>query len=80
LVPTFDGGDDFVGIGGPGEWFGSLVMLGNVAVDGGLQVDDGMKTPRLRRRFDRNPIYVPYGRYPTPCGRTPTGRSTAING
>ena len=42
-MPTFDGGDDFVGIGGPGEGFGSLIVLGNVAVDGGLEVDGGME-------------------------------------
>jgi hypothetical protein len=27
LVPAFDGGDDLVGVGGPGEGFGLLVVL-----------------------------------------------------
>lgn len=43
MVPTFDGGDDFIGIGGPDERLGLPVVFGDVAVDGGLQVDDGME-------------------------------------
>ena len=39
-MPASDGGDDFVGIGGPDEWFGFLVVLGEEAIDGGLEVDD----------------------------------------
>ena len=40
-MPSFDGGDDFVGVGSPceGLWFG--VGLGEETVDGGLEVDDG---------------------------------------
>jgi hypothetical protein len=38
LVPAFDGGDDLVGIGGPGEGLGLLVVLSKEAVDGGLEV------------------------------------------
>ena len=40
LVPASDGGDDFVGIGGPGEGLGIAVGVGEEAVDGGLEVDD----------------------------------------
>jgi len=40
-VPALDGGDAFVGIGGPGEGLGLLVVLGEEAVDGGLEIDDG---------------------------------------
>jgi hypothetical protein len=47
LVPAFDGSDDFVGIGGPGEGLGFLVMLGKEAVDGGLEVDERMKDSAL---------------------------------
>lgn len=43
FVPTLDGGDDLVGIGGPGEGLGLLILLGEEAVDGGLEVDYGMK-------------------------------------
>jgi hypothetical protein len=39
-MPSSDGGDDFVWIGGPGEGPGSVVSLGEEAVDGGLEVDD----------------------------------------
>ncbi len=44
LLPTFDGSDDVFGIGGPreGPCFG-LVVLGEEAVDGGLEVDDGVE-------------------------------------
>jgi hypothetical protein len=40
LVPAPDGGDDFVGIGSPGEGFGVVVGFGEEAVDGGLQLDN----------------------------------------
>ena len=38
-----DGSDDFVGIGGPGEGSGLLIVLLEETVDGGLQVGDGVK-------------------------------------
>jgi hypothetical protein len=40
LVPTLDGGDDLLGVGGPLEGLGVLVVLGKEAVDGGLEVDE----------------------------------------
>ena len=40
-MPSPDGGDDFVWIGGPGEGLGHLVGLLDEAVDGGLEIDDG---------------------------------------
>ena len=46
-MPTFDGGDDFVGVGGPDERFGLLVVFGEEAVDGGLEVDDRVKDAAL---------------------------------
>jgi hypothetical protein len=36
LVPTGSGGDDFVGIGGPGEGLWLLVVIEDEAIDGGL--------------------------------------------
>ncbi|MEY9101127.1 hypothetical protein ABIA24_004100 [Sinorhizobium fredii] len=47
MVPPFDGSDDFVGIGGPGEGLGLLVVLCKEAVDGGLEVNDRMKDAAL---------------------------------
>ena len=38
MVPSFDGGDDPVGIAGPCERFGVFVGLGDEAVDGDLPV------------------------------------------
>jgi len=40
LVPAPDGGDDFVGIGSPGEGFGVVIGFAEKAVDGGLQFDN----------------------------------------
>jgi hypothetical protein len=42
-----DGDDDFVGVGGPGERFAVLVVFYEIAVDGGLEVDDRMKSAAL---------------------------------
>jgi hypothetical protein len=44
LVPTFNGGDDFVG---PDEGFRLPVVLGEIAIDGGLEVDDGVEGATL---------------------------------
>lgn len=43
MVPTFDGGDAAIGIGSPDEGFGIFVLLGEEAVDRGLQVDERME-------------------------------------
>jgi len=39
-VPASDGGDDFVGVGGPSEGLWSVVGFGEEAVDSGLEIDD----------------------------------------
>ena len=43
-------GEHAVGFGGPGEGTWVLVVLGEVMVDGGLQVDDCAEHRRLSRR------------------------------
>ena len=40
-MPSSDGGDDFVGVCGPCEGLRYGFGLGEEAVDGGLEVDDG---------------------------------------
>ena len=40
MVPSFDGGDDFVGVCGPSEWPGIIVGLVEEAVDGNLEFTD----------------------------------------
>jgi hypothetical protein len=47
LVPTPDGRDDVVRIGGPGEgsWVG--VVLGEEMVESDLEVDEGVEDPHL---------------------------------
>src|SRR3954471_13594456 len=47
LLPTLDGGEDAFGVGGPDEGFGIGVGLGHEAVDGELQVDDGLEDAAL---------------------------------
>ncbi len=41
-MPAFDGGDDFVGIGGPDEGLWLLVGLVKEAADGGPQIADDL--------------------------------------
>ena len=46
-MPSPDGGDDFVWIGGPGEGLGLLIVLFEEAVDRGLQVGERAKDAAL---------------------------------
>ncbi len=46
-MPSFDGGNDAVCVGGPGEGPGVCIRLGDEAVDGGLQVNDGAEDAAL---------------------------------
>jgi len=41
LVPSLDGGDDFIRIGRPGEWLRVGVGLSDEPIDGRLEIDDG---------------------------------------
>ena len=40
MMPTIGGGDDFVWIGGPDKELWLLVVVGDEAIDGGLEIDD----------------------------------------
>jgi hypothetical protein len=40
LMPSSDGGDDFIGVGYPPEGFGVGVVIAEEAVHGRLKVDD----------------------------------------
>ncbi len=51
MVPSFDGGDDLVWIGGPGEGLGVLVCFGDEAIDGSVEVDEGMEDTTLEAPF-----------------------------
>ena len=46
-MPAPDGGDDFVGVRGPGEGLGLLIVLFEEAVDRGLQLGDGSEDAAL---------------------------------
>jgi len=45
LVPASDGGDDFVGIGGPHEGLGVVIGFLKEPVDGGLEINDRPENP-----------------------------------
>ena len=47
-MPTIGGGDDFVWIGGPDEGLWLLVVVGDEAIDGGLEIDDASEDAALR--------------------------------
>jgi hypothetical protein len=47
LVPSVNGGDDFIWVGGPDEGLGIMVGLGDEAIDGGLEFDDRVKDAAL---------------------------------
>ena len=47
MFPAFDSGEDAFWIGGPYEGFGIGVCLGDEAVDGELQVNDGSEHASL---------------------------------
>ncbi|SJM29735.1 hypothetical protein BQ8482_111665 [Mesorhizobium delmotii] len=47
-----DSSNGLIGIGGPSERFELLVVLGEVAVDCSLEIDDGVEDTSLGRRFD----------------------------
>ena len=42
-MPAPDGGNNFVRVGFPDERFGIAIVFADKAIDGGLQIDDGMK-------------------------------------
>jgi len=47
-MPTGSGGDDFVGIGGPGEGLWLLVVIEDEAIDGDLEIDDALEDAALQ--------------------------------
>jgi len=50
-VPSSDGGDDLVRVCGPGERFGVFVGFCDEAIDGGLEIDEGMEDTALEAPF-----------------------------
>jgi hypothetical protein len=51
LVPASDSDDDFVRVGGPGEWLGLLIVLGGKRLIAAWRSTTEWTTPRLTRRF-----------------------------
>src|SRR3954462_6346044 len=51
LVPAYDGGDDLVGVCGPGEGLGVMVGLVEIAVDAAWRSTTERNTPRFSRRL-----------------------------
>jgi hypothetical protein len=48
LIPSVDFIDDAIGVGGPDEGLGVVVVLGEVAIDGSLEVDQRVKGAALQ--------------------------------
>ena len=47
MVPSFHGSNDLVWIGCPGKGFGVFVGFGDEAIDGGLEIDQGVEDTAL---------------------------------
>ncbi len=48
MLPAFDSGEDAVGVGGPYEGLGVCIGFLDEAVDGALEIDDGVEDPALQ--------------------------------
>src|SRR5271154_5481907 len=53
-MPSFDGSDDFLRVFGPGKRLWSLIMLGQVTVDGGLEIDNALEHAALEPAPGKN--------------------------
>ena len=51
MVPRVAAAIDFIGIGGPDEGFWLLVVIGDEAIDGGLEIDDALENAALETLF-----------------------------
>lgn len=45
MLPAGDGSEDAIGVGGSDEGLGMFFVLGDVAVDGGLEIDERAEDP-----------------------------------
>ena len=53
FAPTPDSGDDFIGVCGPGEWFGIIVGLRDETIDGGLEINNASEDTALQSLFSK---------------------------
>ena len=53
MVSARCGGDDFIWVGGPDEGLWLLVVVGDEAVDGGLEIDDALEDAALEAALVR---------------------------
>jgi hypothetical protein len=49
LVSSFDGSDDFIRTGDPVKRFGVFVGFGDEAIDGGLEINEGVEDTTVMR-------------------------------
>jgi hypothetical protein len=76
LVPSFDGSDDLVWIGGPRERFGICVGFCDEAVDGSLEIDQGVEDPAFQSSLGEFCEEALDGVEPrTGCGREMEGKA-----
>src|ERR1700692_584672 len=77
-MPTIGGGDDFVWIGGPDEGIWLLVVVGDEAIDGGLEIDDAFEDAALEAPLGEDGEETLDGVEPTGRGGlAPTGGQAA---
>ena len=48
MVPSFDSSDDFIRVGGPGKRFGIFVGFDDEAIDGGLEINEGVEDATVK--------------------------------
>ena len=77
-MPTFGSGDDFVWIGGPDEGLWLLIMVGDEAVDGGLQVDDAFEDAALETTLGEDGEEALDGVEPAGRGRREVERPAGV--
>ena len=68
MVPSLDGGDEFVGVLGPGKGLWACIGVVEETVDGIFEFLEERNTPRLRYR-NRPSAAVTCTKKPRPLGR-----------
>ena len=48
MVPSFDSSDDFIRVGGPEKRFGIFVGFDDEAIDGGLEINEGVEDATVK--------------------------------
>ena len=77
-MPSRGGGDDFVRVCGSDEWFWLLILIGDEAVDGGLEIDDAFEDAAFEAAFGQDGEEALDGIEPTRRGGREVKRPSRI--